>query len=359
MAARVKDAFSRATPFPITKNHHPKAIIAETTATTTNIESDSAFSEAYSKLDEAGLDATTDDPSPQTTPPRRRSSAATTATTTTARSSSVGGDPRAVHEKYKLRVTAGPSYDPSTHALVHVNTPHTVLVSNQHLTARIAVRIKDFSGLPSASPPTSPYFAAPQHARNRDRYSISFSFVPKHDIPADEAVWGPDCARPVRDRLPPGFNMALRIVKGWVDPSIEVDAYADEPWVYGPALCCWYAMRVGEKVGVGAEVPPPQRTEELDEGDVVGKGVGVLEEGADGDGERVRREWGCPSEAPKRRKYFVDEKKRKGVVFEEGRLYQGDFFNPHIDFDSKCMVVLLFALSSCRCCGGKRPCRLC
>ncbi|KAH7055881.1 hypothetical protein B0J12DRAFT_542572, partial [Macrophomina phaseolina] len=231
-------------------------------------------------------------------------------------------DPRAIHEKYKLRVTAGPSYDPSTHTLVRVNTPHTVRVDNAHLTARIAVRIKQFSGLPSASPASSPYFAAPQHARNRDRYSISFSFVPKHDIPADDAVWGPDCARPVRDRLPPGFNLAVRIVKGWVDPSIEVDAYADEPWVYGPALCCWYALRVG-----------PRRPEEVREEEVVANGAGVLEEGADGDGEEVRRAWGCPPDAAKRRKFFVDEKRRKGLVFEEGRLYQGDFFNPHIDFD--------------------------
>ncbi|GME58604.1 hypothetical protein GTA08_BOTSDO11373 [Neofusicoccum parvum] len=341
MASRLRDALSRATPFPLSSSHHPKAAVAETAASPTNISSDSAFAGAYSKLDEAGVTASSTDgdtttpqtQQPSTTPPRRRSS-----------TPSASSDPKALHNQYKLRVTAGPSYDPSTHTLVHVNTPHTVLVSNEHLTARVAVRIRDFSGLPSTSPATTPYFSSPQHAR--DRYSISFSFVPRRDIAAADTVWGPDCARPVRDRLPPGFGYAVGIVKRFVDPSIEVDAYADEPWVYAPALSCWYALRVGAMLGAGegVAVPPPQRAEEVDEELVRSEGAGVLEEGADGDGVQVREAWGCPADPLKRRKYFYDRKKREEVVFEKGRLYQTDFFNPYIDFDKFALRLPGFSL---------------
>ncbi|KAB2577642.1 UPF0590 protein [Lasiodiplodia theobromae] len=347
MASRLKDAFSKASPF---SKGRPKATVAETAATPSNISSDAALSEAHSSFTDRASDV-----SPQQRPPTTssstttpRSSSSSTSTTTASTAPATTADPEALHNKYKLHVTAGPSYDASTHTTVHVNTPHTVLVSNEHVTARVAVRIRDFSGLPSACPPSSAYFASPQHAR--DRYSISFSFVPKHDLDAAGAVWGPDCARPVRDRLPPGFNVAVGIVKRFVDPSIEVDAYADEPWVYAPALSCWFALRVGEKVagagedGVDVEVPPPQRTEELREEDVVAKGVGVLEEGADGDGADVREAWGCPAEAAKRRKWFVEKKNREGLVFEKGRLYQGDFFNPYLDFDKFALKLPGFSL---------------
>ncbi|KKY20383.1 hypothetical protein UCDDS831_g04725 [Diplodia seriata] len=326
MASRLKDAFSKASPFSRSK---PKATIAETAATPANISSDATFSEAHSNAgftDESPAQAAAPPPTSSTTTSPRSSSSYTTATSTTNTSSAATApepepkpgpvepapapaadqpEPDALHNRYKLHVTAGPSYDASSHTTVRVNTPHTVLVSNAHVTARVAVR----------------------HAR--DRYSISFSFVPKRDLPADEAVWGPDCARPVRDRLPPGFNAAVGIVKRFVDPSIEVDAYADEPWVYAPALSCWFVLR---------------RTEELDEGEVVKKGVGVLEEGADGDGEAVREAWGCPPDAAKRRKWFVNAKRREGVVFEKGRLYQGDFFNPYLDFDKFALRLPGFSL---------------
>ncbi|KAL0259580.1 hypothetical protein SLS55_005317 [Diplodia seriata] len=367
MASRLKDAFSKASPFSRSK---PKATIAETAATPANISSDATFSEAHSNAgftDESPAQAAAPPPTSSTTTSPRSSSSYTTATSTTNTSSAATApepepkpgpvepapapaadqpEPDALHNRYKLHVTAGPSYDASSHTTVRVNTPHTVLVSNAHVTARVAVRVRDFSGLPTACPASSPYFSAPQHAR--DRYSISFSFVPKRDLPADEAVWGPDCARPVRDRLPPGFNAAVGIVKRFVDPSIEVDAYADEPWVYAPALSCWFVLRVGGVVGGDGEgdveVPPPQRTEELDEGEVVKKGVGVLEEGADGDGEAVREAWGCPPDAAKRRKWFVNAKRREGVVFEKGRLYQGDFFNPYLDFDKFALRLPGFSL---------------
>ena len=154
-------------------------------------------------------------------------------------------------------------------------------------------------------------------------YSISFAFVPKKTIPSTDLVWGNDLDHPVRERLPPGFNTAFGIVKRFIDPGLECDVYADEPWLYGPALSCWFALRIGESGQTTA------RAKEME------TDKGIVVEGADGSGQDVRRQHGIPEAAEKRRKYFIEKQHRKDFSFEAGRLYQGDFHNPYLDFSSK------------------------
>ena len=125
------------------------------------------------------------------------------------------------HSKYRLRVTAGPAYDPSTHQVVQVNSPETLTFENEHIIISLAVRLKKFTGFPSSSPQTSSYF---EHALHKwDQYSIAFSFIPKVDIPGTDLVFGNDFDRPIRDRLPPGTNQAFKFVKWWIDPGLEGD----------------------------------------------------------------------------------------------------------------------------------------
>lgn len=47
---------------------------------------------------------------------------------------------------YIIQVTAGPSYDSSTHSEVNVNTPEPVKISSAHLDASVKVRIKNYRG---------------------------------------------------------------------------------------------------------------------------------------------------------------------------------------------------------------------
>ena len=62
------------------------------------------------------------------------------------------------HENYILKVTAGPTYDPTTHQDVHVNNSTPVTISTSHLDARIYVRIKDYRGnSPSPLSPSQPH----------------------------------------------------------------------------------------------------------------------------------------------------------------------------------------------------------
>ncbi|OAX79617.1 hypothetical protein ACJ72_06063 [Emergomyces africanus] len=227
---------------------------------------------------------------------------------------------------YTLSVTAGPSYDSSTHSPVAVNCPVPHLIETEHATIDLRVRIQEYTGLPRSSPHTSPYFSHPTRAR--DQYSIAISFIPKRDIPGTELVFGNDFDRPIRDRLPPGANQALRIVKWTIDPGLEGDAYADKPYLYGAALSSWNYLRVcgvvkgmegGELAGEGRE-----RWEEEEE---------VIEEGGEGGGEEVRRQLNVPDDPVGRRRFFLLEENRDRFVFEGGRLYKADFGNGYLGFN--------------------------
>lgn len=232
-------------------------------------------------------------------------------------------------DKYRLLVTAGPAYDTAQHVTVPVNGTESVTISNDFITAKVKVRVRGYRGLPSGSPKTNVYFEDPVH--NKDQYSLAFSFVPKQDIPSLDTVWGNDFDHPVRDRLPPGFNTAFRIVKEFIDPGLSCDAYADEPWLYGPSLSCWFAFRIGDKIKDGEDFPAPDDQD-------------VMRDGADGSGQKIRAELGLPENNEKRRKFFLDAENRKKLVFEKGRVYQADFYNPYLDFGNLALKLPGFSI---------------
>lgn len=165
------------------------------------------------------------------------------------------------------------------------------------------------------------YFSHPDH--RSDQYSISFSFVPHVDIPGPDLVFGNDFDRPIRDRLPPGFSAALKVVRWWIDPGLEGDPYADKPYLYGPALSSWNVLHVGDKC-VRGEIPKEVRN---------GAHEQVVIEGGTGSGDETRKSLGVPDEAAARKKYFLTAANLKNFTFEKGRLYQSDFGNPYLNFN--------------------------
>ncbi|KAF1938324.1 DUF1769-domain-containing protein [Clathrospora elynae] len=223
------------------------------------------------------------------------------------------------HEQYMLRVTAGATYDASTHEDVPVNSERPIDITSDLIDAKLHMRIKDYRGLPKDSPSTSPYFSSPQHPY--DRYSISFNFTPKHDIAGDKLVFGNDFDHPIRDRLPPLFDKAFGVVKWWIDPGLDGDVQSDEPYLYGALLSSINVLRIG---GKGEEKAEKEETE--------GEAI-VYEEGADGSGAHIRKEKAIPDISAKRQKHFLTEQHRKDFVFEAGREYKCDFFNPYLDFN--------------------------
>jgi hypothetical protein len=248
------------------------------------------------------------------------------------------------HTHYRLRATAGTSYDASTHKVIPVNAPETLTFETASIILSLAVRIRKFTGFPAGSPETSPYFEHPLH--KSDQYSISFSFIPKKDIGGSDLIFGNDFDRPIRDRLPPGFNQAFRIVKWFIDPGLEGDVYADNPYLYGPALSSWNILRIGDKV----LEPPPSDSEANGEQswkmpNAESFHETVVEEGAEGTGEEVRKEASIPSDSVARKKFFLTESNRDPFTFEAGRLYQSDFGNPFLDFNDFSLKLPGFSLN--------------
>ncbi|KAI5292277.1 hypothetical protein KEM52_006479 [Ascosphaera acerosa] len=246
--------------------------------------------------------------------------------------------------RYDLQCTAGPAYDLATHGIVPVNGAEGYRIETDLATVVLYVRIQEYTGLPRGSLATHPYFAHPDHLH--DRYSLEIALTPKRPVSGNDLVFGNDFDRPIRDRMPPGSNYALKIVKWWVDPGLEGDAYADQPYLYGPALSSWNHIRIcglrGEDPGAAAgsdgstdgearrdasgsdetsgadgEAPPPYP---------------VVEEGAEGSGVEQRRCFGIPDSPDQRRKFFLTEANRTAFTFEEGRLYKADFGNSYISF---------------------------
>jgi hypothetical protein len=132
-------------------------------------------------------------------------------------------------------------------------------------------------------------------------------------------VFGNDFDHPIRERLPPGFNYAFKIVKWVVDPGLDGDVYADKPYLYGPAASSVNTLHVAGKGVVSGEA-------EHDAGL-------VFAEGGDNEGMEMRKEKGVPETEAARKKHFLNEDNRKEWQWEEGKFYGCDFFNPYLDFN--------------------------
>lgn len=225
-------------------------------------------------------------------------------------------DPR----KFHLQITGGTSYDPATHQLLPVNTSTPLELHSDHLDGQVDVRINNFRGLPSGSPPTCDYFSKPPH--QSDLYSISFNFKLKESIPGNELLFGNDFEHPIKDNLPPGFSTALRIVKWAIDPGLDGDVYADKPYLYGPLASSINQLWIGDK----PEEASPKNPHPYEQGEAV-------KEGGSEAGLKIREEKSVPSDGAARMKHFLNEAHRKDWHFEAGREYRCDFFNPYLDFN--------------------------
>jgi hypothetical protein len=211
-------------------------------------------------------------------------------------------------DKYFIQVNAGTSFEESKAKQVTINGPPTQLSKN----TKVAVRIKEYQGLPLGSPATSPYFD--DHAHAHDTYSIAVSWIPEEDIDADDLVWGIELINPIRDRIPGRFiTTAFNIVKRFVDSSLQCDPDADEPWVNGPILC---SSAITFSIGSRGNCELPA----------------ILTEGGLSEDSAMRKSHDIPTSDSQRRKHFLDEQKRKDFVFEKGRCYAFDFHNGYIDW---------------------------
>lgn len=127
-----------------------------------------------------------------------------------------------------------------------------------------------------------------------------------------------------------------------IDPGLEGDLYADKPHLYGRALSSFNVISVGERVAKGEGL----RKEE-------GHGDRVVEEGGKGEGLEWRKSRDVPDDAGKRKAWFLAKAKAERWQWEEGRVYEGDFFNPYLDFNDFSLKLPGFSLSVLGYLGGE------
>lgn len=125
----------------------------------------------------------------------------------------------------------------------------------------------------------------------------------------------------MRDRLPYGTGTAFKILKSVIDPGLDGDLYADKPHLYGCALSSLNVLWVGGK-------PENGILQKVDN-----RGDDVVEEGGEGEGIEWRKEREVPEQAGKRKSWFLGKGRPTTWVWEAGREYRADFFNPYLDFN--------------------------
>lgn len=253
-------------------------------------------------------------------------------------------------DKYQLKVTAGPSYSPEDQQAVLVNSESPTRITSAQASIDLTIRVQNYRGASPESLPTSPYFSIDPH--KKDLYSLSFSFVPKAEINGHDLVLGNDFDHPIRDRLPPGFDQALKIVQWFIDPGLYGDVRADKPFMYGPMLSSVNTFRVDGQVATSEDASTksqsadePGKTTDSSPEERNGSAVEVVEEGAlesnDADaangktGASIRKEFNIPSTAAARKKHFLTTDNLKDFVFRKDVRYSCDFFNPYLDFNGK------------------------
>ena len=171
------------------------------------------------------------------------------------------------------------------------------------------------------------------------RSSSSGGKIAQSSVTGDELLFGNDFDRPIRDKLPPGFSTAFRIVKWFIDPGLEGDVDADEPYLYGPLLSSINTLETGGLRGVneeakaqGAPVKDP-KDKDIESSVTNDEDARVLEEAGSYDNAVLREKKQMPSDSKKRMKYYLNAEKRKDFQFEKGREYRCDFYNPYLDFN--------------------------
>ncbi|KAL9598461.1 MAG: hypothetical protein Q9179_003903 [Wetmoreana sp. 5 TL-2023] len=164
-----------------------------------------------------------------------------------------------------------------------------------------------------------------------DKYLLRVTAGPSYDPTTHQVVaslvFGNDFEHPVRDRIPPGFDVAFRIVKWAIDPGLDGDVYADKPYLYGNALSSINVLNVGPKVGSkGLHNGKTNESQVEDE---------AIKEGGYEGGQELRECLNIPDEAAARQKWFLGGHGRlERWEWQEGRLYKADFFNPYLDFNA-------------------------
>ncbi|CAH7686942.1 hypothetical protein BY996DRAFT_6432334 [Phakopsora pachyrhizi] len=135
----------------------------------------------------------------------------------------------------------------------------------------------------------------------------------------DECVFGNVFEKPIRDRLPYGTALALKTIS-YIDPSLETDLYADQPWAWSPLLATMNYFRTERLESDDSPLPAwnGNRPEEDCTSIAVNRNMNI-------------------SKPHLRRKFFGSVNNRLAATM--GPRINADFANGFLDFSTLSLVV--------------------
>ncbi|BEI84095.1 hypothetical protein CcaverHIS002_0406990 [Cutaneotrichosporon cavernicola] len=130
--------------------------------------------------------------------------------------------------KLRVLISTSTAYPPSTQCVV--NGP-PARVRTEHFEGEISVFIKGFESDGDEGDEGEAFFSS--------RPELTYALVVRgrylDNVGGDDLVFGNVFERPIRDSLPWGTAIATRFMH-FVDPTLELDVYADKPWALSPVL---------------------------------------------------------------------------------------------------------------------------
>ena len=161
--------------------------------------------------------------------------------------------------KRKLRVRAGPSIDTLT--TINPNeedVPH--YIDSPYFVGYVVVRIKSFDGI---TPDGCTVKQADGYFGTKKRlFAVQICGRFKHECPVDDVLFGTEFER--KCSPPTGSWIAIKFAN-LIDPALQADIYADQPWLMSPILCSMNVVNVKQAThpvgGAATSSSTPSSTE--------------------------------------------------------------------------------------------------
>lgn len=229
---------------------------------------------------------------------------------------------------------------------------------------------------------TSPYFEHPLHLKDRLSIQLTLFFKPPKDqtstsddatINGIDLLWGNDFDSSIKEQLPYGTSVGLKIMKYTIDPSIDGDVYCDKPHLYGSALTSFNRILVRKSTNSQEEVEWPGiiDKESLDEdkdsgtaadpelgkkgvdetfvsGGIDKKPAEIEDNDKEADKEEepeakpTERKLAIPEDPSARSRFFLTEDNRKNFNYKRTPKvqYSFDFYTPYLDLGKEFAINL-------------------
>ncbi|WVQ80117.1 hypothetical protein IAT38_002218 [Cryptococcus sp. DSM 104549] len=201
-----------------------------------------------------------------------------------------------------------------------VNSPSPTPIRTPGFEGDLWVFVKDYAGDEKRGEGKE-YFG--EEGRGGMTYGIVVKGRFLKDLTADDVVFGNVFQKPIRDSLPWGTSVATKFMY-FIDPTLELDIYADKPWALSPALATMNLLSLSTAQESGEDGAKPVVKE------------GALELLRSNGASKVPETSGLneKSEIAARRKWLGVKENRESVKLSKDVLVGMEFANGLLDFNT-------------------------